>query len=558
NEAMADVLVRPVTGEEVERAREALLASTERLFNDSRAIALSLSEWGAMGDWRLFFIHRDRLKSVTAGDVQRVALAYLKPSNRTVGVFIPDDNPDRAEIPAAPDVAELVDGYQGAEAVASGEAFDPSPENVERRTTFETLQNGMKVALLPKETRGETVTLSLILRLGSEEALTGRVRAGEQAAAMLMRGTETRTRQQIEDEMNRLQTQLRVGGGAVVVQASIEATKENFAGALALMGDVLLNPAFSPDEFQVLQEQQLAQWEMQRSEPQVQAMIAVQRHMNPQEPDHPEYIPTVDETIDGLESLTVEEVKSFHEDFYGAEAATLTVVGSFDSGEAMNIIQDTFGDWNASNGFQRIATVHESVAPGDIQIETPDKANAMFLAALDIPISDEHNDAAALTLANYIFGGGFLNSRLATRIRQEEGLSYGVGSQISLHPLDEQGQFFAFAIYAPENRDALEAAFKEEVQKLLDDGFSDEELQAGIKGYLEFADLQRAQDPVLAGTLNNNMYFGRSMEWHAEREAQIEALTIDQINAAVRRWIDPSKMTFVKAGDFEAAAKVIG
>ena len=554
--ALQDVLTSPITGEEVERARQARLASIDRLFNDSRAIALQLSEWGAMGDWRLFFVHRDRLRDVAAEDVQRVAVSYLKPSNRTVGIFVPDDDPDRAEIPVAPDVASVVEGYQGAEAVAEGEAFDPSPANIDRRTRASELPSGMKVALLPKDTRGETVIASLALRLGTEESLTGRGSAGSLTASMLMRGTANRTRQEIEDEMNRLQATISVGGGSIV-SGRIQATRENFPGALRLLAEVLREPAFPEDEFELMKEQRLASMESQKSEPQLVAMLALQRHMSPHEPGHPNYVPTIDETIAEIEAHTIDEIRDFYDTFYGTGAATMSIVGDFDETEALQIVQDAFGDWASSVAFTRIGNEYMDIAPADLQLETPDKANAFFLAAQTFPMDDSHEDAAAMTMANYLLGGGFLNSRLATRIRQEEGLSYGVASQLMLHPIDARAQFIGLAIYAPENRDKLEAAFREEIRKMLDEGFTDEEVSAGIQGYLQNANLMRAQDPVLAGSLSNNLYFGRTMAWQTEHEDAIRSLTAEQINAAVRRWIDLDKMTFVKAGDFAKAARVI-
>jgi len=557
SDAIQEVLTRPITGEEVERARAARLASIDRLFNDSRAIALQMSEWGAMGDWRLFFVHRDRLREVTAEDVQRVAVSYLKPSNRTVGFFIPDDSPDRAEIPVAPDVATLVDDYEGDEAVAEGEAFDPSPANIDRRTTASELASGMEIALLPKDTRGETVVASLSLRFGNEEALTGRGSAGSLAAAMLMRGTVNRTRQEIQDEMNRLQARVSVGGGGASASGRVQATRENFPDALRLLTEVLREPSFPEGEFETLKEQQLAAFESQKSEPQLVAMLTLQRHMNPREPDHPQYVATMDEAIAELETVTLDDVRNFYETFYGTAAATMSIVGDFAEDDALRIVREGLGDWVSSVDFARIDRPFVEIAPEDFEIETPDKANAVFFAAQTMPITDSHEDVAALTMANYLLGGGFLNSRLATRIRQEEGLSYGVASQLIFHPIDPVGQFLGFAIYAPENRDKVEEAFLDEIRKVLDEGFTDEEVTAGIQGYLQNANLRRAQDPGLATMLSNNLYFDRTMAWQAEQEDAIRSLTTEQINAAVRRWIDPEKMTFVKAGDFANAARVI-
>ena len=117
----------PPTKEEVERARAKLLKNIELTLNSADRVGLQMSEWIGAGDWRLFFLNRDRIRKVTPEDVQRVAAAYLKPSNRTVGEFIPTAKPDRAEIPAPPDVAALLKDYKGDAAIAAGEAFDPSP-----------------------------------------------------------------------------------------------------------------------------------------------------------------------------------------------------------------------------------------------------------------------------------------------------------------------------------------------------------------------------------------------------------------------------------------------
>ena len=132
------VVSNPATQEEVERARTRLLKEIDLTLNSADRVGLQMSEWIGAGDWRLFFLDRDRIKKATVEDVRRVAAAYLKPSNRTVGLFLPTAKPDRAEIPSTPDVAALLKDYKGEAPVAAGEAFDPSPANIESRTTRST------------------------------------------------------------------------------------------------------------------------------------------------------------------------------------------------------------------------------------------------------------------------------------------------------------------------------------------------------------------------------------------------------------------------------------
>ncbi|HKJ00993.1 MAG TPA: pitrilysin family protein, partial [Longimicrobiales bacterium] len=558
NETVQGVLTRPVTGEEVARAKAALLKQIELSFNNSAGIALQLSEWAAMGDWRLLFLYRDALEKVTADDVNRVAQAYLKPDNRTVGLFRPTESPDRAEIPDLPDIHALVDGYTGRAAVAQGEAFDPSPANVDARTTTFTLPNGLEVGLLPKETRGDAAVVRLRLQFGDERSLMGRGPAGDMAGSMLMRGTTAHTRQQIQDELDRLKASGSVGGSATQGSGQFNTVRGSVAELIGLMGEIVRTPAFPASEFEVLKNQRLAALEEARTDPGTLAQIALQRKMDPWPVGHPRHTGTVEEEIADLNGVTLEQAKAFHHDFYGPQAGNLVVVGDFDPAEVRAAIEKAFGDWTSPHPYERIASRFRDVPADEIVIETPDKANAFFLAQQNLELTDTDPDYAALTLAGEMLGGGFLNSRLAKRIRVDEGLSYGVGGSISGHPVDPVGQFFAYAIYAPENADKLEAAFKEEMQKVLSGGFTADEVAAAKQAVLEQRQLQRAQDPSLSGQISSNLYFDRTFRFDAALEQKIRDLTAEDVNAAIRRHLDLSKITLVKAGDFAKGKPPIG
>lgn len=560
-EAARDVMLRTIeeagrtefTEEEVERARASLLRNWELAYNSTERVALQLSEWAAMGDWRLMYIHRDRLRQVRPTDVQRVAAAYLKPANRTLGMFIPTDEPDRAEIPAAPDIVALVEGYTGDASVAEGEAFDPTPENIESRTIRFALESGLEIALLPKRTRGQTVVAQLTFRHGSEDALMNLGAAPTMAGAMLMRGTQKRTRQEIQDELSRLKAQASVSGGATSAGAYLETTRENLSDVLRLVAEILREPAFDATEFEQLKRQRIASLEAQRSEPAPRAIIAYSAHMSPRPEGHPLRTNTIEESIAETEAVTLEDAKRFYESFYGGSHGEIAVVGDFDADEIRALLTELFGDWKSPRPFQRIASTHHEAEPRSITIETPDKANAFFIAGLNLELRDDDPDFPALVLGNYMLGGGFLNSRLAVRIRQKDGLSYGVGSSFSAGAQDRVGQWLANAIYAPQNAHRLEAAFREEIERALADGFTAEEVDAAKQGLLQAQHLARAQDGSLARMLASGLYLDRTMEHNAQLEEKIRALTPEQVRDALRRHLDLDKMTFVKAGDFANA-----
>src|SRR5512145_1595790 len=145
-EVIEGVAREKVTAEELERARTTLLNEFEKVQRDTSALMHSLTEFIATGDWRLFFLYRDRLRKVTLEDVQRVAGQYLKPANRVFGEFVPSDAPDRAEIPPTPDLHAALESYKpdASMAVGAGEAFDPSPKNIESRVIRRQLANGIR------------------------------------------------------------------------------------------------------------------------------------------------------------------------------------------------------------------------------------------------------------------------------------------------------------------------------------------------------------------------------------------------------------------------------
>jgi len=544
----------PITKEELERARTELLKNIDLTLNSADRVGLELSEWIGAGDWRLFFLNRDRIKKVTAEDLQRVATAYLKPSNRTVGRFVPTAKPERAEIPASPDVASLLKDYKGEAAVAQGEAFDPSPANIESRTKRSALPSGLKIALLPKKTRGATIVATMTLRFGDEKSLMNKSTAADLAADMLLRGTAKHTRQQIKDELDRLKVRLTTSGRANLVTVSVETIRQNFPAALRLVAEILREPSFPEKEFEELKQENLAAIEQQKSEPDALAPNTFQRHMNPYPKGDVRYVETFEESLEDYKTAKLEEAKAFYAAYFGASNGELAVVGDFDAEEVSKLAEELFGDWKSGAPYRRIPQTYQDVPAINKALETPDKANAFFVAGQNLPLRDDDPDYPALVLGNYMIGGGFLNSRLAVRIRQKEGISYGIGSQFSASPLDAAGSFTTFAIYAPQNEARLEAAFQEEIARVLKEGFEAKEIAEAKSGYLQSRQVGRAQDAGLARTLATDLYLNRTLAWDEELEKKIQALTGDQILAALRRRLDPSKMTIVKAGDFAKGA----
>jgi zinc protease len=540
----------PPTDKEVERARDNYLKDWDLTMRNSQRAALNLSEWSAMGDWRLVFLFRDQMQKVTADDVKRVAAAYIKSSNRTVGSFIPTKDPDRSTVPPLQNIASLVKGYKGGEAISAGEAFDPSPDSIETRLTRSELPSGMKYVFLPKKTRGAAVQALVRLHFGNPTDLKGRKRTGEMTGDMLMRGTSKHTRQELHDEIDKLKATVSVNGAANGAWAIIEATRETLPQALRLAAEVLREPSFPATELELSRQEDIASIEEAKTDPRQLVGTAMGRYIVPRDPDDAQYVATPDEQLEATKKVTLADVSKFHADFYGANNAEAAVVGDFDPNEVKGLLTELFGSWKSAKPYVRLTTPFAERPQTVESIEAPDKESAYFQAVQKVQMKDSDPNYPAMILGNFMTGGGFINSRLATRIRRVEGLSYGVGSGFMAGPWDDDARFFAMAIYAPQNAEKLVAAFKDEMSKMLEKGFTADEIAEAKKGWLQSRQVSRSQDRELVGALASRLEQGRTLAFDKDFESSLSTLSGEQIIAAMRKYIDLGKITMMQAGDF--------
>jgi len=543
----------PFTEVEVERAKTQLLTNVELSLNDATRVGLALSETIAQGDWRLYFLHRDRVKAITVEDVNRVAKTYLKASNRTLGLFHPTTTPDRTEVQPAADLTAVLKDYKGQAAVSQGEAFDPSPSAIAQRVQYAQAPSGLKLAIVPKKNRGQAVTFQFRFHLGDEKSLMNKGAAGEFAGQMLMRGSAQHTRAEISDLFDKSKARVFVGGDAEELVAQGETNREHLPQVLRLVAELLKQPSFPASEFEQLKQQAISGLEQVRSEPRALGPLTFRHVLTPYPKGHVRYAGTLEEQLADVKAVTLEDVKAFHQAFAGASGGSLAVVGDVDAAETQALIQELFGAWKSPTPWVHMPPAFKDATPGIITVETPDKPNASFSAGFLLTLKDTDPDYPAILLGNYMLGNA-PNNRLWTRIREKEGLSYGVGSQLDAGLLSPFSLWSARAILAPENAPRLEAAFREELDKALKTGFTAEEVEAAKSGWFQERQQSRGQDGDLAFLLTWNQPLNRPLSYEEDLDRQVKALRPEQIQAAMRKYLDPAKLVIVKAGDFTKAA----
>ena len=541
----------PPTAEEMDRARKSFANVAERTLNDHENIGLQMSEYIAMGDWRLFFHGRDRATALSAEQVKEVAAKYYRRDNRTVGIFMPEDQPQRAEIAAPPNVAEVLKDFKGLQATSTAETFDPSQANIDKRSKRFDI-GGLKVVLLQKKNRGETVNVSMRFHTGDEKTLFGQQTIANLTSQMLMRGTTKFTRAQLQDEFEKLKVDGEVNG----LGGRFQTTMPNIVAAIRLAAHTMREPTFPQAEFEQLKRQTLTAIEARRNDPSSVAGQAIAQHFNSYPKGDWRYTPTVEESIESAKTATLDDIKRFHITFYGANRGEIAIIGDFDEGEVTKALTEEFGNWKTDAPYARMTRKFDDIAPVGRAIEAPDKENAVFRARINVNMNEDDADYPALFLANYIMGGGAgFDSRFMARIRVKEGLSYDVGSGLTAGRIDRAGRWEVQAIAAPQNIDKVEAAFREELARALKDGFTATELTAAKSGVMQQRLQTRAQDDSLASGWVNYLYLSKTFAWSKQFEDKLAALKADEVLAAMKKHIDPAKITIIKVGDFAKVAK---
>ena len=420
----------------------------------------------------------------------------------------------------------------------------------------------MKVALLPKKNRGETVTFSLTLHYGNEQSLAGLATASGILPSMLLAGTSKYDRQQLRQKFDELGVRIGGGGrrggrggssgGAGVLSFGMEAKRATLPEAIRLLGEVLRDPSFPADELEQMRAQSLAGLAQMQSEPQMLAGVALGRALSDYPKGDARYARTVEENIADLKAVSLDDVKTLWRDQLAAASGEVVIVGDFDPDAAVAEVRTALAGWKSTTPYERIErTVKADVTGAKDDILTPDKANAVFTAGLAFPLDDDSPDEVALEIGNFILGGGALSSRLGDRIRQKEGLSYGVTSSVSVPSRGDDARFTINAITNPANIDAVETAALEELKRFLQSGPSEQELSDAKTAWLEARKTGRSSDGSIAGQLAANLDLGRNFVRVAEDEKRVEALTPQQVQDAFRRHIDPDKLIIIRAGDFK-------
>lgn len=548
-----------ITEQPVQTARAQVLQAIRTTQRDPEALSLALSESVALGDWRLWFAMRDWIEAVTAADVQRVAQTWLVPANRTSGSYTAVTQlPVRAPTQAHTDVARLLQGYTGRAATQAVEDFAPTPENIEARTVKSRLsiggEPGLRLAVLPRKTKEDRVTGTLRLHWGTAESLQGHAVLATMVAPLLTQGTRQKDADQIARALLALEAQLRFTSQTGGLTANFEVPARHLDAFVALLSELLQESTFTDRAFERNQNAMIASLQSIKADTAAVAGNALQRTFSRYPAGDPRQARTHAETESLMRSATASQLREFWGRFGGASFGEAALLGPVQPEEARALAQKHFGAWKSKEA--RKPWVFEyptALEPRWQSVLVPDKANANYTARIPVAMNDDSPDFPALFAAVQLLGGR-AGTALWQRVREQEGLSYGVHSSLFV-PASPQGEGNAAAInitasFAPQNRERLRSVIRDELAKRAASGFSGLEVGFARRAIVSARADFLAQPANLVGTLANNLRWGRDMTRYARLTEAYEKLDTDTVNATLRKYLDVNRLVEAAAGSF--------
>ncbi|CAA7390073.1 M16 family metallopeptidase [Chryseobacterium fistulae] len=541
------------TADDLKRAKAKLIKDIENEKNNTVNFAINLTEIVGAGNYKLGFIYRDNVEKLTIEDINRVAQKYFKSNNRTLGVFRPSSNEERV-FPAEfrdNQIADLVKGYKGKALEKEPAPFEASIVNLKKNLSEGTLSNGMKYGLINKELKGEKIQGTFRFRMGNEKDLQDKNAVANMTAALLKAGTKNKTKEQIQDELDEMKSSIYMYAYGQNFMVNISTYKQYYPKVMAILQDILTNATFPETELTKTVIETNTWLEGQLKDPDAIASNELQRLASPYPKTSIFYVPSLQEQIDGNKKVSRAQVVDFYQNIMGSSNGVGTIIGNLDPKMAGAELEKTFGKFTAKSKYVEVKPTFFETKKQDKNIITPDKENAVALGTSSFRMAQDHPDYPALVMANEILGsGGFLSARLPMRLREKDGISYGVGSYLSIPITNDVASWNYYAYLNPTKRDAVEAAIKEEVGKALASGFTQEELDSNKKSYANERKTNLGMENTLINLVNTQLLFGVPVEKFDEQNAKIQNLKLSEVNAALKKYLSENNIISVFAGDF--------
>lgn len=551
--AVAKLVAEGVTAEEVARAQSQIEVAVVRARDGAYAFASAMGEAVASADWKWFLTYPERIRAVTPADVQRVAAAYLTPTNTTVGWFVPVDPskvassvavaPAAASAPA-PVAARVDPPASPTKAAATGSFAE--------RTTRRVLANGIVLNII-EDHSNPTVAIRGLAFAGDSTAAGKQRMVPDLTARLLQRGTLKRSKEQIGAQLDGVGATRAYGNSVTEANLQLGGLSRDLPLLIDILGEELAEPAFLADELaKAKAEARTAILQLDDSTS-FRATEKLNQQVLPE--GHPYRIPGREALLASVEAISLADIQAYHRERYVGAGLILAVVGDVDSAQVISLVEKSLGRLPAGKRVLPEAARVEPRGPATREVVTmPGKANMNILIGSASGLRRTDPDYEAALVGNAAFGQSSLASRLGKRVRDTEGLSYSLSSRYtSTDMLD--GIWLANINVAPQNLAKALASSLDEIAKYGREGITDEEVLVQKNFFAGNFQVGLGTNAGIAAALVTAEKFGFGPAYLDDYPRRFRAVTREQVNAALKRHFFPDRLRVVVAGDLTELPK---
>ncbi len=564
-EEYENIKTNGVGQEEVDRAISQIQADTAYARDGSFSIASVLNETIAMGDWTFYFRYSEKVAKVTPADVRRVAETYLVEDHSTTGYFIPEIPGGGSQGDARPQQfspGNSVLYYRNA-GISTGTALAAAAVKTREAKTgaasastantpsYSTgiVQNrihGIDVISMKTEVQ-DVVTIVGSLPAGDVFSPQRNSAIADLTGNMLDKGTMQTGKFELAEKLERVGASLNFSVGPHRLSISGKCLKKDLPLLANLLAEQLREPAFDAEELEKLKKLRTGELKQLLEDPNHQASDALARLVFPQ--GHPNHHPSVEEVIKDLESVTVEDLRAFHQSVYGPKSMILVAVGDLQTDVLHATIKSAFKKWSGGIKIPSYERAGKHNRGHEETVHMVDKPSVSVRLAMASDLQKNDPDYLDLMMGTYILGGNF-SARLMQTVRDEEGLTYGISSRLS-NDLYSDGLWRISATFAPQLLEKGLASTHKQLNLWYEEGVTEEELKAKKTTLIGSYKVRLANTGGMAGRIHSFAQMGRPVSYLDQYPKDLEALQLKFVNAAIKRYLNPKDMITVMAGSVE-------
>jgi zinc protease len=553
-----------VTSAELQAAVAKTLANAAFERDGSYAVASGLNYSIAVGDWSLYYRLEDAIRKVTVQDIQRVANTYFNQDQSTTGWFVPTASSDGAAATAAPEASvshkARPNYYRDPEmpvvrpAVKSAQVGSGIGAHISPTARMAPQAKRMSVAGIDvvAYTTGVKDVITLRGSLPAGTALgTGNPAIPVLTAMLLDQGTTQQDKFAITQQLEAVGASIGFSAGTDVLNISAKCLKKDLPLVLSLMAEELRTPALSAEEFAKAKKQYGGAVKRELEDTDFRADDAFSRLAF--QPGHPNRAPDPQALLTAIESATLDEVVAFHKTHYGPAQMKLVAVGDVDSTALQKGVDQVFAAWTGGSAAVRLMKAGRATSPQQVQLDLPGKTSVSVVLGQASGLQHQHPDHQALRMGTAVLGIGF-TSRLVATVRDKEGLTYSINAGLGEDSFNE-GDWKITASFAPAMLDQGIASTRRQLDMWFQKGVTAAEVEFRKTFLIGVFQVSLSTSDGLASTFLNTLNRGYSLDWVDDYPAKIRALTVQQVNTAIKTYLQPQNMILVKAGSLSEPKK---